>query len=253
MIQRRNSLIVLARRIRWLIRVFGGILCLLFGYLKLRGVPVGQSLGAVSAEIFLKGALITYFFSWYFGTINDVNDQKLVYYKVPNRGQLPWQGILICFLLAGVFGVLCYVDSSRQFIVMLVLFLLINLIGWAYLVKTFLPTVIHASRAEFAASNQYANLAKLDIVWQYLTGKWQCIRFVYGFIAIGGVALLGFTDLATKFNKIYPAIPASTYVALSLLLYVVTLEGWIWAMRIKSKISQHAVDQVHVVYNLVPR
>jgi hypothetical protein len=45
-----------------------------------------------------------------------------------------------------------------------------------------------------------------------------------------------FSRLPQLLNSVYPAIPAENYLALSVLLYVITFEGWIWAMRIWAKV-----------------
>src|ERR1700730_16690419 len=75
-----------ARRIRALL---AGILPLFFAFLALRNIPVGPYLEYTNSQLYIKSALIIYFFCWFFGAGIDFDTQQAVYVVDPNRGRIP--------------------------------------------------------------------------------------------------------------------------------------------------------------------
>jgi hypothetical protein len=220
-----------------------GILVVIFGWLQFKGLPIGEIVGSVSGDLVVKFALCIYYLSWAAGTINDVDEQETAYAEAPNQGRLPRMGIFVAIVVAAVFGILCFVQSAQWFSVVLAGFLALNVGGYIYIIRTVQP-VAEKSEAQYLKDGDHLSVIKLGIVWKYMSGPWQVYRFVYGFLAIGVVIAASFTRLPQMLNSIYPDVPPETYVALSVLFYVVTFEGWIWAMRIWAKVAQGTADLI---------
>jgi hypothetical protein len=198
----------------------------------------------VSGDLLTKIALSLYYLSWVAGLINDVDEQEEAYAKAPNQGQFPWKGgLLATGAITGVFAILCIVTSAKLFSLVLALFLIINIAGYIYIIIIVSPT-IERSRNEYIAQRDHQSLIKLEIIEGYMIGPWQWYRFAYGLAAVGVVMAAGFSRLPQLLNSVYPPIPPESYVALSVLFYVITVEGWIWAMRIRTKVAKSTVDVV---------
>ena len=237
----RNALTNYARTTRTVISWLAGILVIIFGWLEFRDIQIGQIVGSVSGDLLVKIALCIYYLSWVAGTINDVDEQETAYAEAPSQGKVPWKGIVVAVVVAAVFALLCYVNSAKIFSLVLAGFLVINVLGYLYILAIISPTITK-SRTQYVEQGDHCSLIKLEIVWKYMGGKWQWYRFAFGFAAIGVVMAASFSRLPQLLNSVYPAIPTENYLALSVLLYVITFEGWIWAMRIWAKVAQGTVD-----------
>ncbi len=235
---------IIARSMRMVIRSLGFLLFLVFSWLKLKGVPIGETVGSISGQIFLKLSLIIYYFSWVYGAINDTNDQELVLCKAPNQGNFPWQGLILCIIIALVFGLLCFVQSSKHFSVILGCFQVVTVLSWLYFTKKIMKPAINRSQEKYDSEGNQSNALKLEIVWEYLTGQWQWYRFLYGGLLVILIIVMSFSKLPQFLSSIYSPIPPDTYLSLTIFFYVLTFEGWIWIKRVNSKISQNTVDYV---------
>lgn len=238
-----RELIDFARTTRSVITYLAGGLALLFGWLEFKDVAIGQIVGSVSGGLIVKIALSIYYLSWVAGTINDVDQQETAYAEAPNAGRFPRSGFLVAISVAAAFAILCYVSSAQAFSLVLAFFLVLNVAGYLYILRTIKPTV-EKSRQQYLQLGDRSSLAKLEIVWRYLGGAWQWWRFAYGLMAIGLVVAASFSQLPQRLHALYSEIPPENYIALSVLLYVLSMEGWIWAMRLWARIAQDAVDLV---------
>jgi hypothetical protein len=239
----KNEIIGMARTTRTIIKVLAAALGLLYVWLKLSGLPIGEIVGGISDDMLVKIALCLYFLSWVQGTLNDTNEQETAYAKAPNRGRFPREGMVACVVVAAVFAILCYVDSAKWFAFWLMLFLVANFGGYHYL-RSVVKPAMDRSRDEYKKAGDIQGGLKLEIVRAYLVGKWQWFRFAYGFAAIGVITTMCHTQLPEMLNVRWPAIPPQTYIALSIFFYVITFEGWIWVMRVWNKLAQRTVDFV---------
>lgn len=250
MANNKNNVIKLARNTKKIIGIISTLLILFFGWLKLKGVPIGFIVNTVSADVILKASLVIYFMSWISGTINDTDDQELVYAIAPNQGRFPWQGIILCALVATVFAVLCFVNSARHFSIVLAIFLLSDIFAWQYMIKKLLKDIIKDSRQEFVKNNEHTKVLKLDLVIKYLSGNWKWLRYAYGGLIVIIIIVMSYTELPQMMSQLYPAIPKDTYISFSIFFYVISFETWIWYMRIKSRIEQKTIDHVDQNYKL---
>ena len=99
----KEDVLRVTRTARRVVRGLAFALFILYGWLKLRGVPIGPTIGQLPAEVLVKIALVAYYFSWVYGLINDTNEQEIVYMAAPTRGRFPWQGYTIGVALALAF------------------------------------------------------------------------------------------------------------------------------------------------------
>jgi hypothetical protein len=118
----KSRTIAIARSTRQLIKIMASVLVFAFGWLKLQGLELAPIAKELPASVILKLSLALYFACWVYGTLKDTNFQEYVYEKAPNRGRLPVVGIILCTLLAFIFGLMCLVKTYQQFAIVLTVF-----------------------------------------------------------------------------------------------------------------------------------
>ena len=185
------------------------------------------------SSVLWRTALVIYFFSWVIGAESDTEMQADVYLAAPHGGRLTKQDIGVILGIALGFGVLCVVsDSYRGFALALTGFWAINLAAWRYMVRV-LKTPIHQSYVKYGRAGQYIEMERLRAAEGYVDGRWQWWRF-----AAGALLVLAMDGLAF-FSDIEPG-----YAQGSIFFFVVFVEGWIWIMRAKAKLSLKVLDDL---------
>jgi hypothetical protein len=220
---------------RLLVKAAATGLVLTFGYLQLSGAEYGSIVSDVSADATFKLALALYYASWVAGTLVDTAVQERTYSSPPTGGRMPVGGFVAALVLSIAFGGLCFwAANPTRFAGLLGVFLVLNIVGWRYLLHRLDPTV-RESRAAFDRS--YFKLERLHIVYdEYLAGPWQVSRFA--------VALLGVAAL----NVLVRAGADDILIAGVTLAYVVVIEAWIWYMRLHVRAAVRLLDVLDTWY-----
>jgi hypothetical protein len=228
----------IAKTTRWIINGLATMLVAGFGWLKFEGLEVVPIVKEIPAAVILQIALALYFSCWVAGTITDTNFQEMVYTTAPHGGKFPKKGFLICLLLAAIFGIMCWVQTARQFAIVLTLFWFVNIGGWMYLTRSLLPSAINSSRKKERDAKNYAGVRKLEIVQEHICGNWQWRRFAAGGAVIAATDALVFSPaLRNAARNLSRNISNDLLIALCLLGYILVMEGWIWYKRLEVMIS----------------
>lgn len=248
----KNHLILFARRTRLIINWSAFGVVLLFGWLRLRGVEVLPVVRTLPAMLLLRASLVLYYSSWLAGATFEINTQELVYARAPtSKGQLPMIAIVTIGVIVALFTILCAITSFPQFLLFLMLFWLVNILAWRYLITRLLPPVWRASSAYFYELNNAAKLDQLAFVRVYLTGRWQRARFVTGFLlllVVNSAVQTGVSSrLAAQFGFAEDAV-----LAFAVAIFLAIVEGWVWMMRLRTRIAIDTIEQLHHRYREQP-
>jgi hypothetical protein len=227
-----------------------GLLALIFGWLKLRGVPFPRLESDAVAHLLLRLALVIYYFAWLAGVVFDTRVEEEVLYAAPQKGKIPSIAISICVLVVIVFGLLCWVDSYRQFIVALATFWVIDILGWTYLVAYLIRPAMQESLATYKAEGAYVLLEEARQLDAYIAGKWKWTRFGVGLGFIGVLAGLAFTRGAEIVAQRANFLSAASLLSLGILLWVLSMEGWIWFHRLRSMFIIRYLGEMKTRYRL---
>ena|SRR5579864_1264683 len=183
------------------------------------------------ATVLWRASLVLYFLSWVLGAESDIDAQEEVYLVAPREGTLSTQDIGVGLGIAVVFGVLCWVSNNyRAFAVALTGFWIVNVITWRYLVRL-LATPIHESRALYERDARYIELERLRIAENYIAGNWQQWRFAIGALLAIVMNGLAWFDLSRG------------YAAASIFVFVLSVEAWMWLMRLRRKLALKALEE----------
>jgi hypothetical protein len=251
----KPELMKAARYVRKLITAVTLTLPVVFAWLKFHDVDFAPIAKDITADVIVKCTLAFYYLCWVAGLRSDTSDQELVFVQVPDWRHVFIGGTSIGFLIAIVFGILCYVNSPREFAVFLAIFLTINVLSWLYLVKIVLPPTFHESENIYQQKKKFVKLEQLRLVFNwYLCGRWQWTRFVAGAVIVALMIWMSFSysvgrsamQLGTHSIKL------EIIISLIILLFVAVMEIWIWYMRLRVKAGLRLLDDMQYIYHFDP-
>ena len=230
----RKRLADMGRVFKWVLRISMGSLAIFFAWLKFQDVDFVSMGKQVDVDVLLRLAIALYYFSWCAGAPWEVSDMESFFSVPPNRGRIPVAVFSWIALLVGIAAVLCLVHSFTVFALMLTGFWGANIVGWYYRGTVVDPTV-RASEDYYEKRNKYDKLESLYVFSKLNGGKWHWWRFGAGAVLLICVNLLAFTPLARIIGDAGGGVPEDVVQALSVLCFVLAVEGWIWFERIQAR------------------
>lgn len=267
----------LATWARWIITIIGGTLAAIFTWLQIKDVPLGVLVESTTPGFLIKAALIPYYFCWIGGATFDVAVQQRVYVADKNRGRLAIDtaavvaGFFIVALLLlwtssneKVFGVsaeqLFDVPYEKIFGLVLTAFVVVNIIAWRHIVRRIKPA-IKLSRERFEQKRNFFRLEQLELVTEYMTGRWQMRRF-YGMLAM--LAIINFVNwneglrlLLAQMARNIPGLSdkdvSNLIFGALILLFVFIAEAWIWIKRVNIRTALLVINRLKEKYEINPR
>jgi hypothetical protein len=252
----------LARTARLAINVIAGVLALFFTWVKLSGTSMLPVLASTEPEVLAKVILVFYYLCWVFGTGFDVGNQQAVYVSDPKEGRIALDTFGVLVALAIVTAALLWAsDDIKVFAAMLVVFFIANILLWRYLLTRVRP-IIEASAKIYREHKNYPDLERLHVVENYLAGDWQKQRFLAMCLLLAAANVICFVEpaqqaLAAVVRLILPAslVPAIARLLphLSIILFILVAEIWIWIMRVRTWTSLHVIAALRERYELRPR
>jgi hypothetical protein len=262
--ERSWELSQMARRVRYAIKAVMIGLGALFALFQIKGIDFQSVLNglldnnaATATELLLlKTAMVLYYSCWIAGALWDTEVQENVYRIAPNRGIMPPQGWALFGIVgasAAVLAVLCWAGSPHYFAAALAGFLLINYITWRVLVDRVIKESIRDGIATYSSAQQFAKLESLKLWAVYIDGAWQNYRFGVGGAIVTILCVIAFSPLIGAVSRMTGVSSENLLVILGIFIYLATLEGWIWIMRVKTKIGIETIRMLNDDYNLTKR
>lgn len=244
------------------ILIVGTALALLFTWLTLQNLPYAEAIANARREYILRIALVMYYLSWVAGTKFDLTTQKSVYLLDPNRAQSRIPSITVVGSILVAFAILLWVkDEDPKFVLALSVLVAVNVVSWRFFLRDIVNPIITATREIYRGERDYFGLERLRVIEGYIGGDWQWRRFAVmaGMMLIASV-LVAFsplrTSLADLLNRLYPSLPAEKVspllTAAFLAIFVLVAEGWIWIMRIRTRLSLQLLAVLDSRYRLLP-
>ena len=233
--------------LKLVIRILAGLLMLAFAYLKLQNIilPIAQK---IETRILLEFALCLYFTCWVVGANFDTDFQEKAYVVAPDIDWIPMVGLSSA--IAALFAIMCCVTAFWQFAMLLAALWGLNYYCFQFILKMIRP-VVNASKETYRAGGQFAERAKLDLVEEFMLGSWQQWRFAFGGLLIVGINILELPHLASRLGAAIGGLDGEFVVALSILAFIVLMEGWIWFMRLRCRIARGEIKKLAAKYQFV--
>ena len=249
----KTELSRMVRRFRTLIRILAASLAIAFAWLKLRGVDFPRLESQAAATILLRASLVFWYFSWLAAVLLDTRDEEDVLHRAPRGGRLPRVGLALCLVITVLFGLLCAVSTFEQFAVFLAAYWLINVVGWVYLISALLGPAMRASREYYDDIEDLFLVEQVRQLQRFLEGHWQWWRFGTGILAIAGINFVVFSKQGATLASHVEQLSEASLISLSILLFVVLFEIWVWVPRIRRWLAIRYLGQLREKYLLVRR
>jgi hypothetical protein len=248
-----------ARTVNLLIWGLAIALPFFFAWVKLGNFPYSQAADYLNPNVTRNFLIALYYTSWVFGAKSDTAAQERVYSVDEGKIQLPVKavGYIIGFgVMAGV--LLWAVDNDKLFSIALDVLLVLNVLGFAYILR-FVAPAICISRAEYEKRSDAPKLLKLDVTVNYMTGAWQWARFALGGAILAALTLACFSE---RYRDYFSAIIANKIgfrqetvaqllADVLVAAFIITMDGWIWAKRLAREVSIRTIDRIAAQYRLV--
>lgn len=239
------------KNVEKLIKTVGSILLLLFSWLTLKDFPITSLINTNSAAILMKSALIIYYLSWILGTSVDLQDEDHTLIIAPNGGKLTKMAIGIILMMGLLFAILCWSDNFKVFSLSLFIFLLIDFLGNIYLNK-FIKKAFKDSESIFISNNNYYGYKSLQTIKHFLNGAYVKWRYMIGFILIIILIILSYTNISVLLSN-FLKIEKQLILSFLFLIYVLTIEVWIWYQRLTRKIKLLILNDINQEFSLVKK
>jgi hypothetical protein len=251
---------LLAARVQLTIKVVGSLLAGIFTWVQLKDFPFIPLLESAPPDRLLRFIAAIYYFSWVFGSSFDVRLQQAVYVSDPSKGRLTWKAIVAVLVLLVAGTLLLWASNSpKRFVVMLNMLVMADLVTWQFLFIARTAPIIRASKELYTKQNEFVDLERLNIVENYMMGKWHWYRFaVLGAILLV-VDLISLIDpirvlVSNLVESAAPALKqglaASLLPVLAIMLFVIVGEGWKWILRLKIRTALDVISALKVKYKL---
>lgn len=240
----KTDLSRMAEAVRRLTRILATALALVFSWLKLRGVEMPRVIAEPESLVIVRAALVLYYVSWVLAVMVDTRDEEDVFFATPTGGSIPRAAISIAVAVSVAFGILCWVQTFEDFVWALVAFWLLNLVAWRYFVRSLVTPIVSASRKISVQTGRRLLQARIDLMDEFLRGKWQWWRFGTGFAGLAILACLTFKPVTDSLTHTLTGITAAGFQAIAIAIFVIGMEGWIWVMRLRRRIGIRVLEHV---------
>ncbi|MEW6666791.1 MAG: hypothetical protein AB1512_16440 [Thermodesulfobacteriota bacterium] len=251
-LDKKGQLSRLADTTRWMTRTLAGLLALIFAWLKLEGLPLPAVTTEPVALLILRLTLVLYYSSWVLAVMVDTRDFEDAFVSAPHQGKIPARGFSIAVFLSASFGLLCWVQNYRDFVLALALFWVINILGWRYIVMNFLRPAIRESRGVLEKAEGHLYLERISVVDAYVNGGWQSARFIVGALGILLLAFLCFSHFLEAISRSLGFLSSTGFMAIAIAFFVLFVETWIWFQRIRRRIVIRQLERLSLKYFLFP-
>lgn len=220
----------------WIFRIVGVLLGLL-GLYSILKILVEYFVYSNTIEVYYTDALFIifciYFASWVKGAESDIKTFNNSFKTAPNLGKIPKKGLFYCVILAIIFGFIVIFKNEIQWVsAALLIFLLINYIGWYYL-RDLYKVTINQDIIQYLSSREYIKYEILEEVKEYLLGSWQKSRYTFAFIVLIGINIMVNTPLNSSITTMLDFKSQHSLPVTIICLYIGIFELWIWSHRLK--------------------
>jgi hypothetical protein len=232
-------------RVKTIITISASILSIFFAWLQFDEISLQPIMSSEISNLLFKVALSLYYFSWIFGTIGDMESEEETFRLHPKVNELSIGAIGVIAVIVILFATLCFTSTFESFIIALSLLLAFNIFSWRYLIW-FLKPIFKKNKQAYILPIEFEYHYVLE---EYILGKWQIYRFIYGGILICVLNLLIFTDLLNNTSRLLKS-NSQFIVSIALLFYVITFEAWVWIKRIIRIYTFHVLEELDRKYQI---
>lgn len=266
----RRDQIRLSSKASSIVRILANFVTAFFVVKILWEFVAGFSLTPQGAWAFVQITSLVYFWSWFRAAIKGIETQSLLLNSTTSSDQIPFAGYfaLVVGFPIGVaaMGLVLFPNLAGEWIssywsrsvtellvVILAVFWIWDML-WQWSVRKTMLGRIERTKASFIQSTakRYIEIEQLFFLEAFLFGRWRILRQIFGVVVIVSLLMVVFvTDTRINVPILQATVSKISVVAISVFLFVVISEGWIWFMRVRMSTGISSVETIGRKYNLV--
>jgi len=252
-----KSVIKLKRNLQFLINSIAVLFPFIFAFLTFKNITLQGFLEFfANPEAFVLSwniVLAIYFASWIVGSKYELDKHELIVRFAPKDGELSF-GVLAHVSVAAVAGAaILYMQSYIAFVSFLFLFHLINIIGRWHQVRRYSSPMIIKTRDYYRRIEDHISEIQANILYDHVCGTWKIKRFAVGFILLVPMLLIALTpEIDATFMGSIDFLGIHTTQLVSLALFVLIMEGWVWLRRLQLSSRLHVLSEMRGQYAVTP-
>lgn len=238
----KSDLDKIAGFLQILVLAVGVVVSVIFTVISIRDVRFDNIPAFFGPTTFTKFALGLFFLHWAWGVKTDLTIQWRHYHRDPNHGALLKRSVAAIILFIVFFIALFWIHAILVWFQLILLFLICaNYFSWWAIISQS-NEMAESSREELTKAADWFALEQLELVYHYMNGRWQQIRFItliclclvqlFVALALAGwwPALDGARDSAAALlgPRLLPHVPGMLFFA-----YVLISCAWMGAMRLR--------------------
>lgn len=257
----RSDLDRLARVLSWLIGIVGALVGIIFTVISVRDIRFDNIPIFFGTSTFTKFGLGIFFAHWAWGVRTDLQIQAQHYQRDPNRGKMVRRSIVGIVIFNLFFIALFYYHNETGLFQLILLALICaNYYSWWAIISQS-NLMAASSRDALSRSTDWFALEQLELVYRYMNGRWQQVRFM---VLIGmcaaqlliAVAIIGWPQLnglrlglgAAFGDDLLPHLPGILF-----FLYVLISCAWMSAMRLRVLFGLNVIADLLEEYTMRKR
>lgn len=245
-----------------LIMIVGGVVLVIFTAISIRDIRFDNIPIFFGETTFTKFGLGLFFAHWSWGVRTDLYLQARYYQTDPNRGKLTWRSrIGIAGFIVFFIALFWWHSQLVVFQLLLLGFIGMNFYSWGAIIAQS-NKMARSSRKELRHDEDWFALEQLELVCDYMNGRWQIIRFlVLMFLALAQVivalAIAGWWapldpvrhGLANLFGPpLLPHLPGLLF-----FLFVLVSTAWMGGMRMRVLFGTKVINDLLATYTMERR
>jgi hypothetical protein len=237
----RSDLDRLAGILSLIIAIVGGVVGIVFISISIRDIRFDNIPIFFGTSTFTKFGLGLFFAHWAWGVKTDLQIQSRHYQRDPNRGKMVRRSVAGIIIFNLFFIALFYFHKDLVVFQLILLGLIIsNYYSWWAIISQANPMAA-SSRDALSRSTDWFALEKLELVYRYMNGRWQQIRFIVLIILCAMQLLIASAiegwppadglrqGLAALFGEaLLPHVPGLLF-----FVYVLISSAWMGSMRLR--------------------
>jgi len=251
-LEKKHKLLETSQKGKILIKLGIVIPPLFYGYLKLHSTDITPFTNEYTSATILRISFIIYYLSWVYGTLFDMNiyDISLISSKKEEGITLKDYGVGLIIII--VFSLLLYSPTNIYVASILSLFWLVDWLSYHYLLKYQINPLLIESEKEYKKMDNLWSLLRLESTKNYISGTWKKIRYYTGSVILIILIIFSFENIiSNSINSIFHIISGNFIFSLIFLIFVLSMESWMWLIRLKTKLTMNMISKNEETYLLV--
>lgn len=251
-LEKKHKLLETSQKGKLLIKFFILIPPLFYGYLKLHSTDITPFTNDYMSSTILRISFIIYYLSWVYGSLFDMNIYDISLISSKEEKGITFKDYAVAFIIIVVFSLLLYSKNNLYIAITLSLFWIVDWLAHHYLLKYQMNSLLRESEIEYKKMNNLWNFLRLESTKNYIAGTWKKTRYYAGIPILIILLIFSFENIfASSINNYFNIISSDFIFSLIFLIFVLSMESWIWFVRLNTKLTMNIISKNEDSYLLV--